>query len=157
MLPKDLLNLVFLELIDGHTMINFSEISRKCHQIFCRNINIKQTTTLYYHEKRMIMLYRTHGILRGWEDDHLTFQHNYLHGQRNGLSLGWYPQGQRKYVDYYINDHMYGRSSDWYSDGTLRSEYHYHRDQKHGICRKWDLNGELEYTDNYCHGKLIEK
>jgi len=87
MLPKDLLNLVFWELEDGHDIINFSEISRRCHQIFRQNLEIVRTVDcngdykIFTRQKRTQQIY---GLCRvwWWENGQLKYKLNYYHGKQ---------------------------------------------------------------------------
>jgi len=132
MYHKDLLNLVFLELENGHTMINFSEINRKCNQIFQQQIKIMTT---YSNEKIMTNVHNhKHGIYRRfYYNGQLLYDFNFLQGCKHGL---W---------------------REWYEDGQLGLEKNYSHGQLHGICRWWHVNGQFWYEDNYIHGKKIEK
>jgi len=121
-LPKDLLNLVFLELENGHTMINFSEISRKCNQIF--NQNIKITT------------YRTQKFMKN------------IQGQKHGISRVWYQNGQLRYENNYLHNDKHGIQRAWYKNGQLAYKQNWFRGARHGICRTWTSNGQLNNEDS---------
>jgi len=62
---KDLLQLVFLKFEDGHDMLNFSEINRKCNRIFHQHIKIEKNEKEHEYgmKKHQGQL---HGICRGW-------------------------------------------------------------------------------------------
>jgi len=89
MLPKDLLNLVFWELEDGHDIINFSEISRRCHQIFHQNLEVVKKIDLYGDPKIFTRQKRTqqkHGLYRvWWNNGQLYVERNFIHDQNHGL------------------------------------------------------------------------
>jgi len=133
MLHKDLLQLVFLEFEDGHDMINFSELNRKCHQIFHQHIKIEDNI----NNKIMKNIHgQKHGIYREWySNGQLRYEHNYVHDLKHGICYGWYPNGQLKYEDNYFHG------------------------QKHGICRRWYPNGQLghEYIITFMVKKLKNK
>jgi len=89
---KDLLGVIFLEIENGHDMINFSEISRRCHQIFHQYIKIEDRE--YWKQMKNIHG-QLHGICRGWHTNgQLQYEWNYLHGQKHGILRGWYQNGQ---------------------------------------------------------------
>jgi len=131
MYHKDLLNLVFLELENGHDMINFSEISRKCNQIF--------------HQQIKIITYQTQKFLEN------------IQGQAHGISRGWYSDGQLRYEENYIQGQSYGICRGWYDNGQLWYEHNYFHNKLHGIQRAWYKNGKLQYKYTFVHGKQIEK
>jgi len=130
--PKDLLQLVFLELDHGRDMLNFSELNRKSHQIFQQQIKIG---TNHRRDKYMKNIHhQKHGIHRGWHDDwQLYYEHNYIHGQLHGITLSWH----------------------W--NEKLMYKHNWYRGQKHGISRGWDDDGQLNYEYNYYYGSQIEK
>jgi len=104
MYHKDLLNLVFLKLENGHDMINFSEINRKCNQIFHQQIKIMTT---YANEKIMTNVHNhnhKHGICRWWhKNGQLWSEDNYLHGKQHGIQRAWYKNGELIYTKNYYH------------------------------------------------------
>jgi len=129
-LPKDLLQLVFLELDHGHDMINFSEINRKSHRIFQQQIEIKHDNTSIYMLNKQG---RRHGICRGYNfnGEELWYENNYFHGRRHGLNRGWWA------------NYSLPRYRDQYLHGKL-----------HGIQYSWDENGFPYQEENYIYGHL---
>jgi len=98
MLPKDLLNLVFWELDHGNDLMNFSEISRRCHQIFHQNIKVirkndfEDAPKIYTRQKQIKV---RHGLYHWWHSyDQLYIARNYCHGKRHRLSRKWYFAGE---------------------------------------------------------------
>jgi len=110
MLPKDLLNIIFWELTDGHDMLNFSEISRKCYQIFQQYIQINYSYCQHFKLTMMIAKNNYHGLIRMWNKhvDTLVRETNYRHGKMHGLCRGWYPSGVLWYHDNYYQNMMHG-------------------------------------------------
>jgi len=131
MYHKDLLNLIFLEFEDGRNMLNFSEINRKCHQIFYQHIKIEA-------------------------NQRNTWMEN-MQGQLHGILHGWYSSGKMRYKLNYIQDQRHGICRWWYANGQLAYEHNYMHDQKHGISRGWYENEKLIYEHHYHHGQKIEK
>jgi len=128
---KDLLQLVFLEFENGHDMLNFSEINRKCNQIFRQHIKIEKNEKEYGMKKHQGQL---HGISRKWRND-----------------------GKLWYEDNCYQHQLHGIYREWHKNGQLRYEINYYQDQLHGICRAWYQNGKLHYELNYHCGTKIEK
>jgi len=153
MLIKDLLNLVFLEFENGHDMINFSEINRRCHQIFHKNIKVihKLETETKYEQKYMKNNQdQKHGIRRGWRGNRqLKYEYNYIQGQLHGICIGWNKNGQFNSESNYYQGKYHGISRGWYSNGQLKYKTNYVRGQKKGISRGWYSNGVLGYEDHY--------
>jgi len=97
MIPKDLLGLVFWELEDGHDMLNFSEISRRCQMIFHQNLEVRRTKD---SEGDLVMFTQQkqngwqHGLFRNWWNSHRLYQEkNYCHNQLHGKFQEWHRDG----------------------------------------------------------------
>jgi len=95
-LPKDILGLVFWELDKGHDLITFSEISRRCHQIFHQNLEVirkndfEDAPKIYTIARKENMVY---GLYRWWHQNGQLYQeHNYIHGKCH-YNCEWYTDG----------------------------------------------------------------
>jgi len=147
---KDLLNLVFHEFEDGHDMINFGEISRRCNQIFHQNIKIDMTD---YSSKFMKNNQgQKHGICRQWTNGRLHFEDNYCHHKLHGITRAWYKNGQLDYIHNWWNHLLHGISYGWHENGQLRYENNWYLDQKHGIQQSWTSQGELLFSVEWYYG-----
>jgi len=97
MLLKDILQLIFLEFDQGHDMLNFSEISRRCQRVFHEQIKIVHTPESSTHHEMKYMKNRQgqrHGLVRWWHSTgQLGYSANYFHGQTHGLAREWLPNG----------------------------------------------------------------
>lgn len=135
-LHKDLITSVFLELDQGCDMLNFSEICRRCHQIFLQQIKVmhKPETDHEYEEARM----------------------ENSQGQQHGTCCRWYSNGKLRCKHNHFQDRRHGIFHDWWPNGQLWCEHNYIQGQYHGISRVWNALGELIYKYNYYHGSLIE-
>jgi len=134
---KDLLNLVFLELEYGHDMFNFSEINRRCNQIFYQHITIVKTISpiagkkVIYTVAKLMNL--THGIYRKWDlDGQLIYECHRFHGKWHGVRRQWFSNHQL-----------------WY-------EQNWYHARQHGISRYWRLNGKLSGEEKWHYGRQIE-
>jgi len=180
MLIKDLLNLVFHAFEDGHDMLNFSEINRKCHQIFHQNIKIEnnqlETETKcerkymknnqdqkhgicrYVSHREVKYEYnyvqgQLHGIAHAWyQDNTIYFEQRYYQGLLHGIQRAWYPNGILESVQTLYLGNLHGFLSRWRENGTIRYKYNYHHGQRHGISCGWTPNGQLLFTNNYVNG-----
>jgi len=181
-LPKDLINLVFLEFENGHDMLNFGEINRKYRQVFLQHIVLERKNIKVAMYNRQTI--QKHGITRAWHDNgQLWYDHNYLNGMKHGTWYSWWSNGDISGVHNYFQNQRHGSYSSsypyakapghiyyyhlgkkhgtcriWYSDQQIMSEINYYHGIKHGICREWKTNGQLASEVNYIHGiKQIEK
>jgi len=134
MLTKDILQLVFLELESGHDMINFSEISRKCYQIFHQQIEVVHIPESRDAKKNIMMKNKR--------------------GQNHGLDRWWHANGQLLGEDNYFYNKMHGLERTWYQHGPLWYETRWLHGKKHGYHYDWYPGGRLMYKRNYYHGQL---
>jgi len=103
---KDLLGAVFLEIENGHDMLNFSEISRRCYQIFHRHIKIIHTQVhapfVIKYSYMINHQVQRHGINRWWySNEKLMYETNWYRNQYHGIRRGWYSDGRFEYEDNY--------------------------------------------------------
>jgi len=104
MLPKDLLGLVFGELDHGHDLMNFSEISHRCNQIFHQTLELIKETNCHQeyivhtlHKKTK----KCHGCYRVSLGKSLLIQMNYYHHIPHGRCRHWAWGGRL------LEDHTY--------------------------------------------------
>jgi len=160
-LPKDLLNLIFCEIEFGYDMMNFSEISRRCNQIFHQNLEVTRKGPTFGRRQiiytRQRLTHLKHGIYRIWlQKDHMCYESNYFHNEWHGTRRQWSIDGQLEYEENYFCGDSHGPWRRWYSNGQLGSEYNYHHQQQHGLFRRWSKTGQLEWEDKWHYGRQIE-
>jgi len=73
-------------------------------------------------------------------------------GLENGLSRGWYANGQIEYEANYKEGAEDGLYREWSEDGQLLSEGNYKDGLEDGLFREWHENGQLWYIENYKDG-----
>jgi antitoxin component YwqK of YwqJK toxin-antitoxin module len=75
----------------------------------------------------------------------------------NGLSHGWYTNGQLQVTEYYVDGISHGLRTKWYASGIKKSEAHIAHGQLHGTFTRWYENGQLaecaEFNQGMPHGK----
>ena len=64
-------------------------------------------------------------------------------GRLDGLSEGWYPDGQRQIEEHFVAGVSAGRRVKWYPNGRKRSEATIARGRIQGTFRRWHENGAL--------------
>jgi len=106
-LHKDLLGLVFVEIDHGHDLMNFSEISRRCYQIFYRNLEVVKNVDN--------------------EGDPVIYTQQKLTKARHGVYRWWYFKGAQDYIlcNYYYGK-LHGRYRAWRKYGKLITDCNYH-------------------------------
>jgi len=160
-LTKDILQLIFLELDHGRAMFNFSELSRRCHQVFRQNIIIESRYYYDYQVRIRSMVNKQnqyHGIYRRWYiDGKLGCDCNYVRGQLHGYCKEWYSNGGRCYTVNIRHGMKYGTCYYWYTNGNRKYIENYLHNQLHGLVREYFWNGSMCCEDYYHHGQKIEK
>jgi len=103
-LPKDLLGLIFWEIESGHDMINFSELNRKCHQIFRQNLVTLKAKNPFGDLKISMKKKKScweHGLYRSYNQlGQVVYESNYFQGSWHGYR-SWYRDGQIAEKIYY--------------------------------------------------------
>ena len=85
----------------------------------------------------------------------LRYEWYYKDGKRvDGVSKGWYPNGQIKTINTYKDGKLDGLWTGWYSDGQKKWEYTYKDGKEDGVYTIWYENGQKESERTYKEGKL---
>jgi len=160
MLPKDLLGLVFWELEYGHDMINFSEINRRCYQIFHQNLEVQgiandMNDPIIY--TRISKTKQKHGLYRDWYNKDTLFQEiNFYYDQRHGQFQEWNTNGMLGTQSQYYHGKRHGRFLNWYRNGILATDITYYAGNPHGKYQTYYATGANQFTRHYHHGFLIK-
>jgi len=140
MLPKDLLGVVFLEFDHGLDMINFSEISSRCYQVFHQILEVVVKKPSLFYDRNVYTRLRStqqiHGLDLEWEKGILTGKTNYVRHHKHGRQLTWH---MSRYVPLYLMHDL-----NWFHG------------VRHGRSRSWN-SSEIEYDHMFHYGKQIEK
>ena len=78
-------------------------------------------------------------------------------GLENGLSRGWYENGQMEYEENYKEGVEDGLHREWHANGQLLSEGNYKDGVEDGLFREWSADGQLLSEENYKDGVLISE
>jgi len=78
---------------------------------------------------------------------------HYDHGQTNGLTDGWFKNGNLNYHENYSKDLLEGVSKVYYYNGNIKSELFYKSGKKNGEVRDYYNSGLLQSVENYIDGK----
>lgn len=76
-----------------------------------------------------------------------------MEGLLNGISEGWYTNGQVEVVEHFKAGVSEGKRSKWYPNGTLLSETTIHAGEHDGTFRRWHENGKLAEEVEMKHGQ----
>ena len=64
-------------------------------------------------------------------------------GKLNGLSEGWYSDGQQQVVEMFVDGKSHGVRVKWHRNGWKSAEDAIENGELNGPCRKWHDNGQL--------------
>lgn len=99
--------------------------------------------------KEVVEFFHANGVLKSRSE--------HKKGRLNGLSQGWYPNGQLQVEEYFKEGVSHGLKVNWYADGVKKSEAHISEGQLNGIYKRWHQNGilaaEVIYNKGVPHGK----
>jgi len=74
-------------------------------------------------------------------------------GVLDGLSLGWYTNGQLQVSEYFKQGVSHGLRTKWYADGAKQSEAEIVDGRIHGAFKRWHPNGTLAIEASFKEGK----
>ena len=64
-------------------------------------------------------------------------------GKLNGLSEGWYSDGQQQVAEMFVDGKSHGVRVKWHRNGQKAAEDSIEHGELNGVCRKWHDNGQL--------------
>ena len=64
-------------------------------------------------------------------------------GLLNGLSEGWFSDGQQQVREMFVNGKSHGTRTKWHRNGKKQAEDSIEQGELNGVCRKWHDNGQL--------------
>jgi len=99
------------------------------------------------------------------EGEGLRFEWYYKNGKRaDGVSKGWYPNGQIKFEWTWKGGNLNGPFIEWFDSGIMSAEGTYKNNSsyyltadKDGLYREYDVDGQKTSEKTYKDGKLIEE
>jgi antitoxin component YwqK of YwqJK toxin-antitoxin module len=74
-------------------------------------------------------------------------------GQFNGLSEGWYSDGQQQVAEIFVDGRSHGMRVKWHRNGRKSAEDAIENGVLNGPCRKWHDNGQLAEEMSMVDGK----
>ena len=86
------------------------------------------------------------------EGDGLRYEWYYRDGKQDGVTKGWYPNGQIKTMKKFDNGNRIGEWSAWFIGGNIKLKENYKDDKRHGIRTKWGNNGKKRWEMFYING-----
>lgn len=91
-------------------------------------------------------------MLEHYADGSIRSRSSISNGLLNGLSQGWYTNGQMQVSEYFKDGMSDGLRTKWYADGTKQSEAAIAAGKLNGAFQRWHTNGVLservEFVDD---------
>ena len=79
----------------------------------------------------------------GGETNRLKSRSVIRDGKLNGLSEGWYTDGQQQVAELFVDGKSHGMRVKWHRNGWKSAEDAIENGELNGPCRKWHDNGQL--------------
>jgi len=89
------------------------------------------------------------------EGEELRYEWYYKDGKQDGISKGWYPNGQMKSEWNYKNGIKDGLWKCWWPNGNKNGEWTYKNGQLVYEDISWHLNGQRESLGVYIEGRRV--
>jgi len=80
---------------------------------------------------------------QGAETNQLKSRSVIRDGKLNGLSEGWYTEGQQQVMEQFVDGKSHGVRVKWHPNGRKQAEDSIEHGELNGVCRKWHDNGQL--------------
>ena len=103
--------------------------------------------------KDIISFYDGSATLDPNEGEGLRYEWYYKDGKKNGVSMGWWPNGKLKHKWYWKNDIQDGKFYFWYESGQKKAESIYKDGEKDEKWTWWYENGQKEREVTYKYGE----
>ncbi len=75
------------------------------------------------------------------EGEGLRWEWYYKEGAIDGVSMGWYPNGQLKQERHRKNGKLHGLWTEWFDNGNKKFEGNYKVGKRDGVFTQWHVNG----------------
>ena len=79
--------------------------------------------------------------------------YQYKDGKLDGLSTGWWKNGQKEFERNYKDGKEDGLQTRWYENGKKKGEANAKDGEPHGLVLQWHENGQKDYEGNFKDGK----
>lgn len=147
---------IILILIIFYFCENFS-INSGLNDLFIpNNILLASDSKLNYNSKGV--LYYDSNLFSGFlvkknMYDQITEKKGFLRGHLEGISLGYYDNGKKKYQRFYNKGKKTGKHIGWFESGQKKFEYFFKKGLNEKKHIEWYSNGMVYSEINYLNGK----
>ena len=91
------------------------------------------------------------GNVKEYEDNILTFEGEYLNGERNGKGKEYGKDGKLIFEGIYLNGKRIGKGKEYYKSGELKFEGEYLNGERNGEGKEYYKNGELKFEGEFLY------
>ncbi|MBA4197551.1 MAG: hypothetical protein C0459_08345 [Chitinophaga sp.] len=98
---------------------------------------------------------KENGIALGWyASGKKKFQRVYTDGNRQGLHIGWYENDSVSFIYHFKDDKLDGEQTTYYNNGQLWQQLHYVNGYEEGKQKAWSKDGRVVNNFTVKNGKL---
>jgi antitoxin component YwqK of YwqJK toxin-antitoxin module len=98
------------------------------------------------------------GLTRGWYDNgQLEVEETFVNGVSNGTRTRWYDNGIKKSEAMIVDGVLNGRFLKWHINGQKAAEVTMTESQPHGLALAWHPSGSLKSRVQLDHGVPVEE
>ena len=94
--------------------------------------------------------------IRYYQNGEMQFEGEYKDGQKDGLWVSWFENGEKWSEANFLGGISEGRETVWYKSGVKNYEGYYLDGKLDGKWTFWDADGNVSKEVNYKGGKIVE-
>jgi antitoxin component YwqK of YwqJK toxin-antitoxin module len=92
-------------------------------------------------------------VTERYADGRIAEVRGYTHGDKDGLHLGWWPNGMPKFECRFDRGLAVGTCREWYADGRPASVHRFERGVESGLQQGWSANGAPQFSYEMRNGR----
>ena len=98
------------------------------------------------------------GLSRGWfENGQLEVEEHFSEGFSQGLRTRWHANGQKKSETEIARGKLEGRHTEWHDNGQKAIEMNLTNGEPEGVAEAWYPNGTLKSRTTFQSGKMVAR
>jgi len=98
------------------------------------------------------------GLSEGWyTNGQLQIRETYRRGLAHGLRIKWYPDGATQSVAQLVEGEYHGLYQRWHENGQLAEEVVFEHGRPHGVARAYYASGHLKAEVHLEHGRILDR
>jgi len=98
---------------------------------------------------------KVNGVALGWyKSGKKRYERDLINGNREGTDKGWHENGRLAFENFFKNDKYESEQRSYHENGQLWQSLHYKEGQEEGKQKTWDKNGRVINNFTVKNGKL---